>query len=306
MKASEFLRLIDKPHAISRDTFYTLLHLADQYPYASLLHVLIAQGACESSDENSEHLLAKAAIYTCDRKKLYHIIHSSDKISSSAFLASTDFRIAEEFAYSARASTQMIDDFSEAAPNAEAPAEDLITSDMISISAASKAETSEDNTSWHHERKEDLALTQKSHQKLKHQSKKRKKSAHDTFSPHDTHTFYEWLKIVNKHKIKTQQAHESHIVTETLTPSPTTVSSVPDLPATWERTSDLPAEIRISDLAEKSIQKNEEYLTETFVKILELQKKYTQAIDAYEKLRLKYPEKSDYFAARIEQLKTKI
>ncbi|HRG88895.1 MAG TPA: hypothetical protein PLW44_07765 [Chitinophagales bacterium] len=44
-------------------------------------------------------------------------------------------------------------------------------------------------------------------------------------------------------------------------------------------------------------------ITETMAKVYEMQKKYAKAIRSYEILGLKYPEKNDFFAARINYLK---
>lgn len=46
-----------------------------------------------------------------------------------------------------------------------------------------------------------------------------------------------------------------------------------------------------------------EFVTETLARIYEKQELYGEAISAYEKLSLKYPEKSVYFASRIEEIK---
>ncbi len=46
-----------------------------------------------------------------------------------------------------------------------------------------------------------------------------------------------------------------------------------------------------------------ELVTETMAKVYEMQKKYTKAIEVYEALALKFPEKSSLFAARINFLK---
>ena len=44
-------------------------------------------------------------------------------------------------------------------------------------------------------------------------------------------------------------------------------------------------------------------VTETLAKIYALQKNYSKAITAYEKLILLYPEKKTFFASRIENLR---
>ena len=59
-----------------------------------------------------------------------------------------------------------------------------------------------------------------------------------------------------------------------------------------------------SDLAEKAVTENDDIVTETFANILMSQGKLQKALEAFEKLSLKYPEKSIYFAPRIEEVKS--
>jgi len=59
---------------------------------------------------------------------------------------------------------------------------------------------------------------------------------------------------------------------------------------------------RLKEVAEKSIEENEEIITETLANIYLQQKNYKKALDAFEKLSLKYPGKSVYFASRIKEI----
>lgn len=59
------------------------------------------------------------------------------------------------------------------------------------------------------------------------------------------------------------------------------------------------------DLASKAIKDLDAFETETLAKLMAMQGKPRKAINIYQKLSLKFPEKSTYFAARIEEIKSK-
>lgn len=59
----------------------------------------------------------------------------------------------------------------------------------------------------------------------------------------------------------------------------------------------------VEDLSKPHTEEKEGFVTETLARIYLNQGYYSRAIDIYEKLSLKFPEKSSYFAAHIEKVK---
>ncbi|MFO8233792.1 MAG: hypothetical protein R6U04_00110 [Bacteroidales bacterium] len=64
-----------------------------------------------------------------------------------------------------------------------------------------------------------------------------------------------------------------------------------------------PQDTEQKDISEKYVKENENLLTEKLAELYIKQAYYEKAIEAFEKLSLKYPEKSDYFAERIQKVK---
>jgi len=74
-------------------------------------------------------------------------------------------------------------------------------------------------------------------------------------------------------------------------------------PSKPEETGNLEA---VKKRAKQSISEDDELISDTLARIYVAQQKYDKAIQVYERLRLKYPDKSGYFAAKIDELKNKL
>lgn len=60
------------------------------------------------------------------------------------------------------------------------------------------------------------------------------------------------------------------------------------------------------DISQPGLEENDEIVTETLASIFEQQGHFQKAKDAFQKLILKFPEKSTYFASRIQELEKRI
>jgi hypothetical protein len=60
------------------------------------------------------------------------------------------------------------------------------------------------------------------------------------------------------------------------------------------------------DISIESTVESEDIMTETYADLLIQQKNYTKAIDVYNKLILKFPEKKTYFAIQIKKVESLI
>ena len=63
---------------------------------------------------------------------------------------------------------------------------------------------------------------------------------------------------------------------------------------------------KITLFAEKSVKETQDLASETLAEILSSQNQFEKAIEMYRRLQLKFPEKSSYFAAKIENLKNNL
>jgi len=69
-----------------------------------------------------------------------------------------------------------------------------------------------------------------------------------------------------------------------------------------KNTNDNSEQFAENEAVKKSTEENDEIITETLAMLYYNQKKYDKALEAFRKLNLKYPEKSIYFAPRIDEI----
>jgi hypothetical protein len=137
------------------------------------------------------------------------------------------------------------------------------------------------------------------------------KEPEDEFDPDKTYTFTEWLrlskKIKNNGTVKKAEKQQESGAKEEKHDRRSTIDHLIDKFISEEPkiTRPSPKQEFFSpvNIARKSVQDDDEFVTETLANIYLKQGSYAKALKAYETLSLKFPEKKLYFAARIKEIK---
>ena len=108
------------------------------------------------------------------------------------------------------------------------------------------------------------------------------------FSKNEMHSFSEWLAITKVSKINRLKVDEKNLIDNF-------IDLKPSIKINKEKKFFQPIEN-----ARESLEENTDLVTETLAKVYLAQGHFEKAIYAYEKLKLKFPQKSSFFAKQIK------
>ncbi len=108
------------------------------------------------------------------------------------------------------------------------------------------------------------------------------------FSKNEMHSFSEWLAITKVSKINRLKVDEKKLIDNF-------IDLKPIIKVNKDKKFFQPIEN-----ARKSLEENTDLITETLAKVYLAQGHFEKAINAYEKLKLKFPQKSSFFAKQIK------
>jgi hypothetical protein len=118
---------------------------------------------------------------------------------------------------------------------------------------------------------------------------KTNKSQEKIILGNEYHSFLDWLYIIKAEKINRFDNKKSDIIIGRFIENQPKISQI-----------NKHQFFKPSDIAKKSILENHDLVTETLAKVYVKQNHFEKAILAYQKLSLKYPQKSSYFAEQIK------
>ena len=263
MNLTDYTYLLNKPDAINDRYAETLDNVLNAFPYFQSARVLKLKHLYNQDSFNYNYALKTSAAYTTDRSILFDFITSDSFVSVQKGLY--EKKLEELMNMSVIGSEHIIAEANQ--PVVDALEQSILTS-------IKKATTNEEQKA-----EEKLAIGKPLE-----------------FSKNEKHSFQEWLQLSRLKPIVREETKSSSddkkkkldLINKFIENNPKITpiakdATVPIIEVISEDTSHL--------------------MTETLARVYLEQKKYSKAIQAYEILILKYPEKSSFFANRISDIK---
>lgn len=307
MNKQEFLHIITHPSDISPKEAEALEEMTVNFPYCQLAHVLLAKNAHDKNHMMALQRLKTAAVYSGSRTALKNLIYSENQWHSSpSRVLESMFALVPEnnedinieptpLPYS-EPSVPFIPLSLEQEITEVASKWSNITENESVLSTSSTETTPEVNKPVENSVLNELKATIEELQRTKRElaaQKQKTEQAHAESESSNTGTAEDnaaskGVSFSEKPDRKAQiELIDKFIV------------SNPRMPQANEM---IQSGSRLGDLASDSSRIDETLVSENFAVILTRQGKINKAIEIYRKLILKYPEKSSYFASRIDSL----
>ncbi|WP_188048740.1 tetratricopeptide repeat protein [Flavobacterium sp. GP15] len=279
MNVTEFIYLINKTDAINEKQTEALEKVIDEFPYFQSARAVYLKGLYSQNSFKYNAALKRTASHSTDRAVLFDFI-TSDTFSSID-KTSNVIKVIETF----DVPNQDIEFLKVEQKQEEVDLksntiqESILTTtqDVLSVATIEPTETIE----------EKLAIGQPL-----------------DFSKKEQHSFQEWLQLSRSQPIKreSEETIAEPIILEDADKRKKT-ELIDKFIETSPKISPVKHGVPSSINLNVNSQDNSFLMTETLARVYLEQKKYQKAIQAYEILILKYPEKSSFFADRISDIK---
>ena len=280
MNVSDFTSLINNPNAVNEKQTLALEKIVAEFPYFQSARALRLKGLYNQDSFRYNFDLKTTAAYTTDRSILFDLITSDyfKAINKDSYLENVE-------------KIKSIDVISiEIVSEKENPSTSSNTLEQSILTSIKKADASglEKNEMEEH---------RKSIEKTEVKLEIGKPIA---FSKNEKHSFQEWLQLSKITPITRDEAITNDSKTAQLEAEKNKKLAIIDkFIKVNPKIPPISKEAISKDFTSSSSEDKSYLMTETLAKVYLEQKKFQKAIQAYEILILKYPEKSSFFADRI-------
>jgi len=302
LNVTEFTYLMNKPDAVNDKHTAVLEKIVQEFPYFQSARALYLKGLYNQNSFKYNHALKITAAHTVDRSILFDFISSENFIAVQKELY--DQKLAEILNIIVKDSEIVTEE-----PRLEARPNTIEQSILTSIKEANPEEVVLEETpteSILSDSEPDIAQKEEIQTPEAVSEEKLDIGKPLPFTRDERHSFQEWLQIskikpivreeeiindTNSSEEDLEKQKKNELIDKFIEASPKIPPVKHDAP--------LPQSI----IFEPSKADNSYLMTETLARVYLEQKKYQKAIQAYEILILKYPEKISFFADRILDIK---
>ena len=273
MNTNDYINLLNNSKAINDKQTLVLETIVQEFPFYQSARALYLKGLYNQESFRYNYELKKTAAHTTDRSVLFD------------FITSDDFKIFQQEVYD----------------KYQAEIQNIIVADceLVQVEEGLNVELNRISTNQKNIRTEFVA-----NEELKTQNEIVEAELQIgkplQFEKNETHSFSEWLQLSKISPIVRDEEEKKPEVSSELEKKFDLIEKFIELNPKIHQAKDstsIPAKVAKSNEMPSSI------MTETLAQIYLEQKKYTKAIQAYDILILKYPEKSSFFADRIKNIK---
>jgi len=310
MNRNDFIRMVESIAPVDSQMTGEINELIKIFPYFQSAHLLLLKALKNTSDIKFENQLRKSAIHIADREVLYHLL-KNDNITSPEKSEADEKPIRQEESTpaaperdsqqtvieSARSSEDMINEIEkESADNIQTGqlnADNLTSTHSILISVDNDEDDSGKNVfiiEDESEQGEERIIYMDPGFSVPEQSELLELDSDDTLEHKPGEEKVTEPEVTEEERKSKKELHAG-LIDKFILDNPRIEPS--------KDKSDLTNE----DISKPFVEEQGGFVTETLARIYVNQGYYSKAIEIYEKLSLKFPEKSSYFAIQIEKVK---
>ncbi len=298
MKTTEFTYLLQHPTQLSNLHTTELEKLILAFPYFQSARSLFLKGLKDQESFRYNQELKTTAAYTTDRSVLF------DFITSPLFNQVTPDK---ETTKKKDESTIQVIEPEEVQPTSSKEVNQVTltkTEEVKNVLNSSSITSTKDNDATKSTEDTEKDIRETSTEAIQ-------PNAPLSFNKEETHSFAEWLKLTSLQPIQRDKKGKTQSIPPAIEEKedPKTMGIKDKFDLIDEFISSNPKiqpaskSASTRNLAEKNLISTEELMTETLAKVYLAQKNYKKAIQAYNILILKNPEKSGFFADQIRAIK---
>lgn len=302
MNLTEFTTLLSHPNAVSERQVSALDKIVEEFPYFQSARALRLKGLYNQDSFKYNGELKVTAAHTTDRSVLFEYITSENFMAiNKAFFAEKEARINTIKVHE----IEILNPEKKEEPVKIDPLEQSILTSIREASASKPQQVEEEKAIEIPQQETKPEISEESIEEKLEIGKPLE------FSSGEKHSFQEWLQLSTfkpiqreETPIESEKTANTEEISEIDSEKKKKLEIIDRFIEANPKISPIKNTTPISLVSERNSQDNSYLMTETLAKVYLEQKKYQKAIQAYEILILKYPEKSHFFADRILDIKT--